>query len=317
MSELGISGIGLNPYMSGLGSLGLGVGSSFGSYGDPTMMGMTGMGMGMSGLTGMSGMTGMMGMYNPSFMGQMTQAYQDIEKSQLQHASAMHNLMKQSQVDAYKSDDSALFQKSMEDAGINTQIKNLAKAIRNPEGADADGICEEYDKLKSLIYQKYSSYFRENLNRLDPADTVRGIIENMYSSIMSANQQEPVTLRSDLEKYGETAFAHGFNKNFFGKKDYHNRYSAETISYIYGTRIDNKRGKDRMEKIGGGLGKVAEGATAAAAGYGAGLGLAAIAKIWNPFSLCKSLGLKGTHTLGKIGLAAALAGDIIWQMSRD
>lgn len=71
---------------------------------------------------------------------------------------------------------------------------------------------------------------------------------------------------------------HGFNEKFFGKKDYHNKYTEETLSYLFGTRIDNKAGKDRMDKIGGGFGRVAEGATAWAAGYGAGLGLAAIGK---------------------------------------
>ena len=59
------------------------------------------------------------------------------------------------------------------------------------------------------------------------------------------------------------------------------------------------------------------GATAWAAGYGAGLGLAAIGKLWNPAGLCKELGLKGTHKLGKFMAIAALAGDVLWQMSRD
>ena len=297
----GITGIGYNPYMSGLGTYGLSSGGSFGSYGDPSMMGLTG------------GM-GMMGFYNPAFMGQMTQAYQNIEKSQLEHSSAMHELLKQNQVSAYKADDRALFQKSMEDASLNGLIVNLAEKIR--EG-DADGICEEFDKLKLALYQKHNAYLRANSDRLDPKESINNIIEAMYTQIISKKVGETVSLRSDIKKYGETAFMHGFNEKFFGKKDYHNKYTEETLSYLFGTRIDNKAGKDRMDKIGGGFGRVAEGATAWAAGYGAGLGLAAIGKLWTPAGLCKELGLKGTHKLGKFMAIAALAGDVLWQMSRD
>lgn len=158
---------------------------------------------------------------------------------------------------------------------------------------------------------------RANSDRLDPKESINNIIEAMYTQIISKKVGETVSLRSDIKKYGETAFMHGFNEKFFGKKDYHNKYTEETLSYLFGTRIDNKAGKDRMDKIGGGFGRVAEGATAWAAGYGAGLGLAAIGKLWNPAGLCKELGLKGTHKLGKFMAIAALAGDVLWQMSRD
>ena len=184
----GITGIGYNPYMSGLGTYGLSSGGSFGSYGDPSMMGLTG------------GM-GMMGFYNPAFMGQMTQAYQNIEKSQLEHSSAMHELLKQNQVSAYKADDRALFQKSMEDASLNGLIVNLAEKIR--EG-DADGICEEFDKLKLALYQKHNAYLRANSDRLDPKESINNIIEAMYTQIISKKVGETVSLRSDIKKYGET-----------------------------------------------------------------------------------------------------------------
>lgn len=39
----------------------------------------------------------------------------------------MHELLKQNQVSAYKADDRALFQKSMEDASLNGLIVNLAE----------------------------------------------------------------------------------------------------------------------------------------------------------------------------------------------
>ena len=337
--SFGISGIGgYNPYMSGLGTLGLGAGSSFGSYGDPTMM------MGMGGMTGMMGFPGgmgMMGMYNPAFMSQMNQAYQDMEKSQLRHSSAMHEIMMQNKTDAFKAEDMALFRKAMEDASLNGAVVNLAEKIR--EG-DADGICEEFDKMKIAIYQKYHTYLNENKDRLDPKDSVNNIIEMMYAEIISKKTGEQVSLRNDIKRYGETAFNHGFNEKFFGKRDYHKKYTEETLSYLFGTRIDNKRGKDRMEMIGGGLGRAAEAGTAAAVGYGTGLGLAGIASILSS-GVRQSLStasvrdeagkivkdaagkavkennignwFKKAGKFGKIAAVALLAGDIIWQCSRD
>lgn len=342
MSDYGITGIGgYNPYMSGLGTLGLGVGSSFGSYGDPTMMmGMGGMN-GMSGMMGFPGGMGMMGMYNPTFMSQMNQAYQDMEKSQLRHSSAMHEIMMQNKTDAYKAEDMALFRKAMEDASLNGAVVNLAEKIR--EG-DADGICEEFDKMKIALYQKYHTYLKENKDRLDPKESVNNIIEMMYAEIISKKTGEQVSLRNDIKRYGETAFMHGFNEKFFGKSDYHNKYTEETLSYLFGTRIDNKGGKDRMEKIGGWAGKGAEGMAAVAAGYGAGLGVAGIASILSP-SLRKSMStaavkdeagkimkdsagkvikesnignwFRRAGRWGKFVAIGALAGDILWQMSRD
>ncbi len=333
--SLGISGIGAyNPYMSGLGALGLGAGGSFASYADPSMMGMGAM-------MGFPGGMGMMGMYNPSFMAQMNQVYQDMEKSQLRHSSAMHEIMMQNKTDAYKAEDMALFRKAMEDASLNTAVVNLAEKIR--EG-DADGICEEFDRMKIALYQKYNSYLKENSDRLDPKESVNNIIEMMYSEIISKKTGEQVSLRNDIKRYGETAFNHGFNEKFFGKSDYHKKYTEETLSYLFGTRIDNKGGKDRMEKIGGGFGRAAEAGTAAAAGYGAGLGLAGIASIVSP-GIRKSLStavvkdeagkivkdaagkavkesnignwLNKAGKFGKWAAIAVLAGDIIWQCSRD
>ena len=332
--SFGISGIGAyNPYMNGLGSYGLGLGSSFGSYGDPMMNSM----MGMNGMMGL-GMP-MMGMYNPAFMRQMTQATQDMEKMQLEHTGAMHNLLKQNQLDAYRKDDQYLFGKSMVDS-YETQIVNLAKAIRS---GDADSVCEEFDKLKIDLYSKYRNELEANRQKEDPKDAVIHRIEEMYASIMSKKLNEPVSLRSDLTTFGETAFNHGFNKAFFGKKDYHDKYTEETISYLFGTRIDNKRGKDRMEKIGAGLGKAAEGATAAAGGFGIGVGLATLGATFSS-SIRKALGtdfvrdeageiiteggkkltactfgngLKRAAKFGKWVAGAALLADAVWQFTRD
>ena len=299
MSYFGITGIGYNPYMSGLGLMGLSGGGTYSSYYNPAFMGYGGM--------------GIMGMY-PAYMQQMNQAYQNIEKSQLNHSSAMHELLLQNKTNAFKAEDRALFEESMEDATLNALIVNLAEKIR--EG-DSDGICQEFDKLKAAIYQKHNTYLRANSNRLDPADSVINIIEMMYANIISKKTGEQVSLRNDIKKYGETAFMHGFNEKFFGKKDYHKKYTEETLNYVFGTRIDNKGGKDRMEQIGGGIARAAEAGTAAAAGYGAALGIAAIGKIAKPFGLCENLGLKGTHKFGKWAAIAALGADIIWQLTRD
>ncbi len=303
----GITGIGSNPYMNGLGSFGLGTGGTYSSIGDMSSMGMAGYGM--SGMGAMMGMPGMMGMYNPSFMGQMNQAYQEIEKQNLEHAGAMHKLMLQTQTQNYQADDQYLFQKSLEDGSVNTLIVNLADKIR--EG-DADGICEEFDKLKSTLYTKHADYLKANSNRLNPSDSVNNVIENLYAQIITAKTGQVASLRNDIKQYGETAFNHGFNKNFFGKKDYHNNYSEETLSYLFGTRIDNKSGKDRMENIGGTVGRVAEAGTVAASGAAAGIGASILAR------LCSSkVTFGGAKWMAAIGAVGGLAADVLWQMSRD
>ena len=303
----GITGIGSNPYMNGLGSFGLGAGGTYSSIGDMSSMGMAGYGM--SGMGAMMGMPGMMGMYNPSFMGQMNQAYQEIEKQNLEHAGAMHKLMLQTQTQNYQADDQYLFQKSLEDGSVNTLIVNLADKIR--EG-DADGICEEFDKLKSTLYTKHADYLKANSNRLNPSDSVNNVIENLYAQIITAKTGQVASLRNDIKQYGETAFNHGFNKNFFGKKDSHNNYSEETLSYLFGTRIDNKSGKDRMENIGGTVGRVAEAGTVAASGAAAGIGASILAR------LCSSkVTFSGAKWMAAIGAVGGLAADVLWQMSRD
>ena len=303
----GITGIGSNPYMNGLGSFGLGAGGTYSSIGDMSSMGMAGYGM--SGMGAMMGMPGMMGMYNPSFMGQMNKAYHEIEKQNLEHAGAMHKLMLQTQTQNYQADDQYLFQKSLEDGSVNTLIVNLADKIR--EG-DADGICEEFDKLKSTLYTKHADYLKANSNRLNPSDSVNNVIENLYAQIITAKTGQVASLRNDIKQYGETAFNHGFNKNFFGKKDYHNNYSEETLSYLFGTRIDNKAGKDRMETFGGAAGRVAEAGTVAASGAAAGIGASILAR------LCSSkVTFRGAKWMAAIGAVGGLAADVLWQMSRD
>ena len=314
----GITGIG-----NGLGMYGLG-GTS--TYYDP-MMGMAGayspygsMGM-MGAYSPYSGM-GMMGMYNPSFMGQMNKAYQQMEVDQLNHSSAMHNLMLQNQTQAFTDQDRAIFEKAMVDAGVNKCVTNLAEMVRK---GNADGICQTYDELKQTLYTKYSDYFKANSNKLNPSDSVANFVELLYSQIISAQQGEQVDLRSDVKKYGETAFEHGFWKNFHGS-DYHDKTSEQALSYMFGTPIDNKAGHERMEKYGATAEKIAEVGTAAAVGAVAMPTVVALGKS-STSSLASSMKWKwGENKISKlsafnkkwawagaIGLAVT---DWLWQQSR-
>ena len=311
MSTFGINGIGYNPMMNGLGLYGLGTSGTFGTYADPSTMAM----MGMSPYS-MGGM-GMMGMYNPTFMAQMTQMQQEIEKSQLQHSSAMHEILLQNKTDAFKAEDKALFEKAMVDAGVNQGIENLARKVK--EG-DQDGICEEFDKLKQTLYTKYQDYFRANKGNLNPALNVSEFIELLYTKIRSAQEGQVVNLRGDIYKYGESAFEHGFWKNLHGK-DYHNRYTEETINYLYGTSVDNKAGKDRMEKIGAkvesGVEYVAAPVVGALAGAGVATTIAGVGKVISPSFISSWNGFKNFGKIGAaLGAIGLLAADIMWQNSR-
>lgn len=314
----GITGIG-----NGLGTLGLG-GTS--SYYDPTMMGMAGayspygsMGM-MGSYSPYSGM-GMMGMYNPSFMGQMNKAYQQMEVDQLNHAGAMHNLMLQNKTKAYTDQDRAIFEKAMVDTGVYKGVKNLAEMVRK---GNSDGICQAYDELKQTLYTKYSDYFKANANHLNPEDSVANYIERLYSEIITAEQGEQVDLRSDVKKYGETAFEHGFWKNFHGS-DYHDKTSEQALSYMFGTPIDNKAGHERMEKYGATAEKIAE--VGAAATVGA-VAVPTVAKAGKSvLSSIVSIGSeKGGEAISKLstfnkkwawaGAIGLAIGDWLWQQSR-
>lgn len=314
----GITGIG-----NGLGTLGLG-GTS--SYYDPTMMGMAGayspygsMGM-MGAYSPYSGM-GTMGMYNPSFMGQMNKAYQQMEVDQLNHAGAIHNLMLQNQTQAFTDQDRAIFEKAMVDAGVNKCVTNLAEMVRK---GNADGICQTYDELKQTLYTKYSDYFKANSNKLNPSDSVANFVELLYSQIISAQQGEQVDLRSDIKKYGETAFEHGFWKNFHGS-DYHDKTSEQALSYMFGTPIDNKAGHERMEKYGATAEKIAEVGAAAAVGA---VAVPTVAKAGKSvLSSIVSIGSeKGGEAISKLstfnkkwawaGAIGLAIGDWLWQQSR-
>ena len=306
--DIGISGI------NSLGTYGLGGTGMYGSYTDPMMMGAYspyGMGMGMN----------MMGMY-PTYMKQMMEAQQDIEKMQLNHASDIHKIKLEHNTEEYKAHDRNIFEKAMVDVGVNGGIAKLAEKIK--EG-DQDGICEEFDKLKQTVYTKYRDYFNANKDNMNVNESVTNFVEVLYSKIRTAQTGHEVSLRNDIEKYGESSFEHGFWKNLHGK-DYHQKYTEETLNHIYGTNIDNKEGKERMAKVGAKAESIAEYVASPFVGYAAGVGaattIAGLGKLFLPlpkaasskfnFAAFKSFG----KVAGTVGAIAALVGDIWWQNSR-
>lgn len=281
---------GINPYTSPFGMFGLGMSGTYGSYYNPMMMGM--------------GPMGMLGMYNPAFMGQMNRAYQDIEKSQLNFSGAMHELMLNNQTRAYATQDRAIFEKAMVDAGVNKNLTNLAEKIR--EG-DMDGVCVAYDELKQTLYSKYNDYFKSNTG-LNPDDSVTYFIEQLYNQqILGGKPGE--SLRGDINKYGESSFEHGFMSNFNGK-DYHKRNAEEALSYIYNQPIDNKAGKERTAKIGAITAGAAEAGAAGLGGAVLGkLGVVALSKYFPK--------VRNIPHVGKIMAGLAIAGDLLWQNHKN
>ena len=246
-------GYGINPIGYGLGTLGLGSTGAYGSsYYDSMMSGMSGYSPYSMGMGGMMGIGGMMGMYNPSYMRQMNQLYMDMESDQLQHGGAMHNLKNQVNRDAYISDDLTAFEKGMVDNATNEDVVLLAKKIR--EG-DAQGVCEQYDKLKRTLYAKYNDYFKNSCGDKDPRAAVNGEIKKIYQAIISKNTGEQVDLDDDIKKYCESAFSNGFWKSFNGE-DYPDMSAEDVLSYVNDTRIFNKAGKERVKKLGSGTEKV-------------------------------------------------------------
>ncbi len=304
----GYNMMGINP----LGSFGLGMS---GTYSDPMSM----MGISPYSAMGSMGMMGMMGMMNPAFMGQIAEAQkqmqniqQDVEKNQLNHAVDMHSLIQQAEVNNLESHERALFEKVARDGGIQNAVRNLADVIRS---GDQDAVVEEYDKLKDTIYTKYSDFFVNHNGKINTFQTINDVISRLYGQIMTAqNGGQPVDLRDDIKRYGEQAFEHGFNQTFLGNSGHNERYTEETLNYLYGTRINDKGSKDRAERWGGYAARGAEGIAAIAAGFGAGLAGKATLSALAP-KVSQKIGKLGTW--GKLGAAALLAADVFWQISRD
>ena len=306
-----ISPIGMSP----LGAAGLDYSGAYGSYGDPMMMtGMMG-GMGAMGNMGAMGAMGMMGMYNPTFMKQMIDMQHQMESAQLNHAQDMHNALVQAEVTNLSAHDRAIFQKISVDGDVQREIRILGDVVRK---GDSDAIVAEYDKLKSIIYTKFAEDFKNNLTG-DASLNADRYIEIMYSQIVSKQAGEIADLRHDIKKYGETAFMHGFNKTFLGNSGHNQKYSEEVLSYIDGnTRINDLGSKQRAHKIGGFAARGAEGAVALGAGAAAGIGLLGISKgVAKGLFNVKIPFFKNMSKAGWIGGLSLLAGDILWQISRN
>ena len=307
----GISGIGYNP----LGNMGLGMSGQYGSYDAymPSMMGMNyGMGMGMNPSFGMGGM---MGAY-PAFMAQMQQVQNQIEASQAEHNSAMHNILLNNEVNAHRETDSALMKKMLTNGDIHQGIQNLYNKVR--EG-DQDGICSEFDKLKDYVYNTYRDELAARGDKINPSVSATQYIEAIYGNVISAQTGQVCDLRSDIKRYGDGALQNGFMSGL--RRDHHSRYIDETMNHCFGLEIDQKGSKDMRQTIGNGAGRTVSvlekgvygaGAGVAAAGIGLGLGkllsfgklpwLKAMGKAWKP-AMC-------------IGAIAGMAADIWWQTEK-
>ena len=306
----GISGI------SPLGTMGLGT-SAFSSY-DAYMPYNYGMGYGydatMYGLGGYGMMSPMMNY--PMYMAQMQN---QIEASQLIHAGNMHGLMLNNEVQAYKDTDSALFRKILTNGDIQQGVYNLHQKI--VEG-DQKGVIEEYDKLRSYIFNTYRADLEKEGTNKNVVATVNSHIENVYSRIISAQYNQTRTLKSDLNALGEEAFENGFNQAY--KPGHNNVDVDEVVNHIYGTRIDNKHQKDNYRMAGKAVGHLARGGKMAAigAGVGAGATLTGALLLKGGASLigkAKSIEVlsKTTGNIGKWAAAicavGAVVGDIIWR----
>ena len=294
---LPISGIGLGS-MSGLGYLGLGTPGTYTSY-DPMMYGMS----------GMYAPYGYNMMYYPEIMARMQQ---NIESSQIQHSADMHSLITQNGVRANRETDSALIRKILTNSDIMQGVQNLKDKVVK---GDQDGICQEFDKLKSAIYQTYKDELNERNGYNNPRTSVSEIIQSVYNTVYSSN------LRIDIEKYGSNAFATGFKQQF--KPGSSERYVDQTLNHCFGLRIDQKESQDTVKTLGavggGAAHAIKYGAYGAVGAGGAMLALNTIAK-GGAAVVCKAskvpIKMKWAGKAALVGGIATLVGDAIWQLAK-
>ena len=308
-SGYGIQGIGYNP----LGTNGLGMTGSYGSYDAcmPSMMGLNcGMGMNSS-IFGMGAMNPMMGMYNPLFMGQMMS---QMEMNQLNHAGRMHTGVLNNEVTAHRETDSALMQKILTNSDIQQGVQNLYNKVR--EG-DQDGICQEFDKLKSYVYRTYSDELVARGDKTNPKVAATQIIEAVYGNIISAQTGQTHDLRSDIKRYGDGAFKNGFLQGF--RTDHHEKYVDETLNHCFGMQVDQKGSKDFRQGVGKGLGYIGSALEKGVYGAGLGVGLTGIGLglgkvlpwVGKKYSWIKTMG-KVAKPVAAAGLLAGIALDVFW-----
>ena len=329
ITALGYPQYGLGQY--GLGQYGL---SDFGPYNSAYSSYMpTAMSMGMYDPYSMGTMNCaynpyMMNMYNPQFMAKMQQ---DIEVSNLQHAGAMHNIMKDVEVSNYSRSDEALIEQIAQNGSVASGISNLYQKVR--EG-DQEGVMQEWDKVKEYVKSTYQDKLSARADKVNIDETVTEIVKRLYSSTVSAQEGRTADLVSDIKKYGETHFQNGFNEAFFG--DGHSKATiGDTLEHCFGLRIDDEGSKKTQRKIGASLGEGLEwgawtlGGTAAAAGVTA-LGMSAVKACTKAPKQGVTTGFKYAvknastlKTIGKIGKYGGIATGIavvagaIWQLCKD
>ena len=305
----GISGIGYNP----LGNIGLGMTGQYSSY-DAYMPSM--MGMGYAGMMNPTlGMTGMMGYY-PAYMTQMQQAQNQIEMSQAQHNGAMAQIVLNNQVNGHQAVDSAIIRKMLANGDVKQGIENLYNKV--VEG-DQNGICEEFDKLKSYVLTTYKDEFNARGGKINPHVSATEYIEALYNNIITSRTGQNANLRHDIKRYGDNALENGFMRGF--RSDHHTKYVDETLNHCFDLRIDHKGSKDMRQVLGNSLGRTASVLEKGALGAGlaltfTGIG-AGLAKLFAPNKVQFFKFMKGAAwpTIA-IGTAIGLAGDIVWQISK-
>ena len=331
-SGYGLSGIGLDP----MGYTGLGVPGQYSSSLDSYMPSMaaynpafSGMNMGMA-----SGMLGMGGMMNPMFgmMGGINNyteyltKYQDainqMELNRADHISAMHKKTQENEALALKNSRISYMSQHIALADEHQAIEHLYEVVKS---GNQDAICKQFDATKDLIINKYRDELGANGDKTNIDQAAIGMIKNLYSQIISAKTGEIADLESDIKRFGDGHIANGFMKGF--RKGHHEKYVDETLCHCFGTTIDRKASKDRINgamKYTGYAGAAVEGLLAG------GVAGAALVVLGKGFTKKGSsfrphfTGGKGGSWFGRLGRGgkfaliaglAAAVGNTIWKAS--
>ena len=233
MYNMGISGIGWNP----LGNVGLGMTGAYGSYDAymPSTMGMNyGMGM-MNPMSSMGGMMGgMMGAY-PTFMAQMQNVQNMLEKNQAQHSSAMHHILHENQYNAAKRTHEYTIAGMIPDADLEEGIGRLI-SMRNSN--NWDGFCTEYRNLKEGLSHRYADELARMGDKINPSKVLNNIINNAYGRYHHGQTGQTVYLDDDVKNNAYSPFMSGFMQAY--RPGSSERYSDEVLNYCLGHEIDQK-----------------------------------------------------------------------------
>ena len=174
---------------------------------------------------------------------QLLQAQQDIQD--FRYDQQVHNAQRQ---------DTTNFKLGNLNDPITRQIAVLKSKIDNNE---QDRIGEEYNKLVSLITQKYASHLKED---------VVGGVKNASKAYADKLYFEATgtSITDNIRAKGSGSFTHGLKQSLLLGM-YHRKTAEQNIADIQGTKID------RLEKVKKGTGNVV-GGTALGTGIGAAIG---------------------------------------------